>query len=173
MAANPVGYVSLEEYLTTEYEPDCDYVDGVLEDRNVGKQKHGETQLLLGAWLLSQRATHGKKPITEQRVRISSGRVRIPDVCLIEPNDRDETIQRPPALWVEILSPDDRFSRVARKLQEVLDFGVPTIWIVDPYDREAWIGTRDSGIVEAKDHVLRCPALRLEVKLEDVIPAAD
>jgi hypothetical protein len=29
--------VSLEEYLSTDYEPDCDYVDGVLEERNVGR----------------------------------------------------------------------------------------------------------------------------------------
>jgi hypothetical protein len=26
--------VTLEEYLNTEYEPHCEYVDGVLEERN-------------------------------------------------------------------------------------------------------------------------------------------
>jgi hypothetical protein len=39
--------VSLEEYLNSVYEPDCDYVDGVLEERNGGKQRHGETQSLI------------------------------------------------------------------------------------------------------------------------------
>jgi hypothetical protein len=29
-------HVSLAEYLNTEYEPDCEYLDGVLEERNVG-----------------------------------------------------------------------------------------------------------------------------------------
>jgi hypothetical protein len=32
-------HVSLTEYLNTEYEPDCEYLDGVVEERNVGKRK--------------------------------------------------------------------------------------------------------------------------------------
>ena len=36
--------VSLEEYLKTSYEPDCDYVDGVLEERNLGEWNHGDLQ---------------------------------------------------------------------------------------------------------------------------------
>src|SRR5579875_220003 len=128
MATTPAARVSIEEYLNTEYEPDYDYVDGLLEDRHVGKQKHGETQLILGAWLLAEAKHHGKKPISEQRVKLSTFRVRIPDLCLIDRDNRDEIVQVPPALWIEILSPDDRFSRVQRKVKEVLDFGVPTVW---------------------------------------------
>ena len=36
--------ISLEEYLRTAYDPDCDYVDGVLEERNVGEWNHGDLQ---------------------------------------------------------------------------------------------------------------------------------
>jgi hypothetical protein len=36
--------ISLEEYLRTAYHPDCDYVDGVLEERNVGEWNHGDLQ---------------------------------------------------------------------------------------------------------------------------------
>ena len=36
--------ISLETYLTTSYEPDADYVDGVLEDRNVGEYDHNMVQ---------------------------------------------------------------------------------------------------------------------------------
>jgi Uma2 family endonuclease len=168
--ATTAVHVSLEEYLNTEYEPDCDYVGGVLEDRNVGKQKHGETQLLLGAWLLAQAERHGKKPITEQRVRLSPFKIRIPDVCLIDRDDHDEIVQKPPALWVEIFSPDDRWSRLHRKLTEVLNFGVPTIWIIDPYDRQAWIGTPQARIVAAEENVLRCENLNLQVTLEAILP---
>ena len=35
MSALP-ALVSVEEYLRTAYRPDCDYVDGIVEDRNVG-----------------------------------------------------------------------------------------------------------------------------------------
>ena len=36
--------VALEEYLSTVYEPDCDYVDGELEDRNAGEHDHSDLQ---------------------------------------------------------------------------------------------------------------------------------
>jgi hypothetical protein len=36
--------VSIEEYLSTAYEPDMDYVDGELEDRNVGEYEHNVVQ---------------------------------------------------------------------------------------------------------------------------------
>jgi len=36
--------VSLETYLCTVYEPDVDYVDGELEDRNVGHYDHSIVQ---------------------------------------------------------------------------------------------------------------------------------
>ncbi|PWU00781.1 MAG: hypothetical protein C5B51_24370 [Terriglobia bacterium] len=34
--------VSVEEYLHTDYEPDCDYLDGVIEERNAGEKDHAE-----------------------------------------------------------------------------------------------------------------------------------
>jgi Uma2 family endonuclease len=137
----------------------------------VGKQKHSATQVLLAAWLLSQAQRHGKKPLVEQRIQFSSRRFRIPDVCLIDRDDHDEVPQKPPALWVEILSPDDRWSRLHRKLTEVLNFGVPTIWIIDPYEKQAWIGTPQTGIVGAEDNVLRCENLNIQVTLEEIVPA--
>ena len=36
--------VSLEEYLATSYHPDCDYVDGMLTERNVGQKDHSKLQ---------------------------------------------------------------------------------------------------------------------------------
>jgi hypothetical protein len=39
MGASPL--VSEQEYLTTGYEPDCEYDEGVLLERNVGEQPHG------------------------------------------------------------------------------------------------------------------------------------
>ena len=93
MATPPAAHISLEEYLNTEYEPDCEYVDGILEDRNVGKQKHSQTQALLTAWLIAQASRHGKKTLTEQRVRLSPTSVRIPDVCLIDRDDNDEVVR--------------------------------------------------------------------------------
>ena len=43
--------LSLEEYLSTDYGPDCDYVDGELEERNLGEQEHSITQAFFIKWL--------------------------------------------------------------------------------------------------------------------------
>ncbi|MGA8027487.1 MAG: Uma2 family endonuclease [Bryobacteraceae bacterium] len=163
-------HVCLEEYLNTDYEPDCDYVDGTVEERNVGKTRHSRTQMRLSGWLYSREADHKKKVLVEQRVQVSSSRVRIPDICLVDPADTDEVTQRPPAICVEILSPDDRWNRVQDRLTDFLNFGVPIIWIIDPYSREAWMATKEEGARRVQDGKLRCANLNLEIELKDVLP---
>jgi hypothetical protein len=36
--------VPVEEYLSTAYHPDVDYIGGHLEERNVGEKEHGKLQ---------------------------------------------------------------------------------------------------------------------------------
>src|SRR6185295_19323690 len=36
--------ISVEEYLSSVYDPDMDYVDGELEDRSVGEKDHAKLQ---------------------------------------------------------------------------------------------------------------------------------
>jgi Uma2 family endonuclease len=109
--------------------------------------------------------------MVEQRVKISRSRVRIPDICLVDPRDTDEVIQTPPALCVEILSPDDRWDRIQEKLTDFLSFGVPTIWIINPYTKEAWITTPQGPVTAVKDGKLRCADLKLEAELNEILPA--
>ena len=40
MAARPLTLVSEQEYLSSQYEPDCEYEDGVLIERHAGADKH-------------------------------------------------------------------------------------------------------------------------------------
>ena len=165
-----VVHVSLEEYLNTSYEPDCDYVDGVLEDRNVGQNRHSRTQTLLSGWLLAREKKHHYRVMVEQRVRVSRTRVRIPDICLISPDDRNEVTETAPALCVEILSPDDCWHRIQYRLADFLKFGVPMIWIIDPYEKQAWIATPERPATPVKDGKLRCARLNLEVGLNEILP---
>ena len=161
--------VSLEEYLNTDYEPDCDYVDGVVEERNVGKKRHARTQSRLAGWLIAREQQHGYHMLVEQRVKVAGTRVRVPDICLVEASDRDEVIQMPPLLCVEVLSPEDRWKRVEVRINDYLAFGVPTVWIIDPYSSRAWIAT-SAGAAEVNDSVLRCANLNLEIALADILP---
>src|SRR5947209_18114738 len=163
-------HVSLAEYLSTEYEPDCEYVDGVVEERNVGKGKHSETQTLVTMLLGARVKIQGFKVRVEQRVQLSNSKIRIPDVCVIPYDDKDEVIQSPPALWVEILSPEDRWGRVQAKIDDCLRFGVGTLWIIDPYSRQAWSATRTQAITEVSDGKLRAEHPDVEILLEEILP---
>jgi Uma2 family endonuclease len=163
-------HVSLAEYLNTEYEPDCEFVDGVIEERHLGKGKHSETQTLLTMLLGPEVKTQGFKVRVEQRIQLSSSKIRIPDVCVIPSDDRDEVVQSPPALWVEILSPEDRWGRVQAKIDDCLRFGVGALWIIDPYSRQAWSATQTQAMAEVLDRTLRTEHPRLEIQLEEVLP---
>lgn len=164
-----VPRVSVDEYLNTEYEPDCEYIDGILQERNTGKQTHSRTQVQLGRLLLNTEA-HGYQALIAQRVQISASRFRIPDICLVAEQDKNEVTQTPPVLWVEILSPEDRWSRIQSKVADVLRFGVRTAWVIDPYTKRAWIATQDAALTEAADRLLRCAHPAIEIPLDSVLP---
>ena len=74
MAANPVTLLSIDEYLRTTYRPDCDFVDGEIEERNVGERDHNRIQLLVAAWFLSHEREWNIESIPEQRTRVSKNR---------------------------------------------------------------------------------------------------
>src|SRR6266571_4858079 len=113
--------ISEEEYLNTSYEPDCEYEDGVLIERNVGKKVHGKWQIALGAFLFLRQKDWKVSAYSETRVRIRQGKYMIPDVCVVaEPEPPGDIITEPPLLWIEILSPDDRPVRVNKKVKEIL-----------------------------------------------------
>jgi Uma2 family endonuclease len=131
--------VSLEAYLTTSYEPDVDYVDGVLEDRNVGEYDHNIVQMAILFWFHLRAKEWRIRTIQEQRTRVASSKVRIPDVCVFS---RDVPIEqvftRPQLIAIEVLSPEDRHSRIDARLSNFRSFGVPNLWVVDPATRVGW-----------------------------------
>jgi Uma2 family endonuclease len=161
--------ISLGEYLSNRYEPDCDYVDGFLEERNVGLRRHSRTQALVACWLANREREHRHEALIAQRVKVSPTRVRIPDICLVAADDRDELTQKPPALWIEIVSPDDRWGRIQTRVADCINFGVPMIWIVDPYTKQAWMMTLATGATPVTDGILRHAELDLEVPVAEIL----
>ena len=128
--------ISLEEYLRTSYHPDCDYVDGEVQERNLGEFDHGFIQVFLASWFFQHRQDWQLHTVTEWRVRVSAGRVRIPDVCLVPSTEPVEPVlAKPPAAVIEILSPEDRISRYHERLQDYRQMGVPNVWVIDPMQR--------------------------------------
>ncbi len=130
--------VSMDEYLSSSYEPDLEFVDGVLEEKNMGDWDHSSLQVAIGAWFFARRAEWGIRVLSEYRTRTSNTRVRLPDVCVVRQDQPAERVGLTAALLcVEILSPEDRPGRVMKRLDEFVASGVENIWILDPADRSA------------------------------------
>jgi Uma2 family endonuclease len=169
MTGMPVGtLISVEQYLRTSYRPDCDYVDGEIVERNLGRRKHSRAQREILYYLRDRYPRMRELLLPEQRVQVNATRFRIPDICVLEENAPDEEIVRtPPALCIEILSPEDTMTRVLERVKDYFNMGVPTCWIIDPAARVAWAAT-PGHLDEALDGILR--ANGVEMPLAEVLP---
>ena len=73
--------VPVDEYLNTTYDPDVDYVDGVLVERNMGDYLHSKVQ---GNIIFALQSKYPDlEVLPEMRSRITSTRFRIPDVTVL------------------------------------------------------------------------------------------
>jgi Uma2 family endonuclease len=161
--------VSLEEYLATAYEPDCDFIDGQLEERNVGEWDHGRLQLKIGAWFLARYEAQGMRIVPELRLRVAPGRVRIPDLCVFLTDPGQRVPSTPPFLCIEILSPEDRMSRLEVRINDFLAMGVGTVWVLDPETRQAFTATAAEGLREVKTGMLRTESPAIAMPLSEVL----
>ena len=147
--------VSLEEYLSTTYRPDCDYIDGELEERNVGQRDHSRLQTRIGAWFEARRKQLGLEAFVELRMRVSHARYRIPDVCVVTlPQAEEQVLTHAPYIAIEVMSPDDSFPRLQQRFDDYLGMGIENIWVIDSNSGRAWHVTK-AGHLEAHDRILR------------------
>jgi hypothetical protein len=73
MAARKPALISEQEYLTTAYQPDCEFEDGVLIARQRDKEKHSWMQAALAAYIFRRRRAWNVNVYTEQRARVRPG----------------------------------------------------------------------------------------------------
>ena len=165
--------IPVSEYLRTSYRPDCDYVDGEVQERNLGEQDHSQIQtrliLLLGVlqnepyiWVNS-----------ELRVQVKPDRFRVPDVCVRRADAPSEQIViTPPLLCIEVLSPEDQFARVRARVRDYLEMGVLEVWVIDPETRTVSV-SRGAETVEHTAGELTVPSTPVVVRLEMIFRALD
>jgi Uma2 family endonuclease len=164
--------IPVSEYLATTDRPDCDYVDGEVIERTMGEKPHSFLQGWLFSIFFAKRREWRLLPLTEQRVQVAATRFRIPDVCLISPDDRDERIVRiPPVLCIELFSSDDTLSAIARRSEDYLSMGVPQVWMIDPWKRTAFDLNRE-GIKEVQQ-ALTIPGTAVTVELSTLFAELD
>jgi Uma2 family endonuclease len=164
--------VSIDEYLSTSYRPDRDWVEGQLIERKVGEYDHSNLQGALVMWLRNRQREWGIRVLPEQRLRVRTNRFRIPDVCVVS---RDQPVEpvftKPPLLCIEVLSKDDSLPGMQNRVDDYLDFGVPNVWLLDPVARRAYIGTREGFSPE--EDVLRAVGSSIEIPLDALFAELD
>ncbi|SEF95635.1 Endonuclease, Uma2 family (restriction endonuclease fold) [Bryocella elongata] len=174
MTSVDVPLVTVEEYLHTVYSPDVDYVDGRLEDRNVGEFDHSSIQSILIVIFGTHQKDWGVKVLPELRTQTNEARYRVPDLLIIPTGiPREQIIRTPPLLCIEILSPEDRWSRLERKIQDFFTMGVPVVWVFDPEQRVVTVLERSGTRRELRDGVLGLEGTPVAVPVVEVFAVLD
>ncbi len=172
MATAPV-LLSIDDYLRTVYKPDVHFVEGHIEERNLGEFEHATFQSAIAGWFWPRRSEWAIHPVVEQRMRVDANRVRICDVAVLSASaPRESVTVTPPLICIEILSPEDRLPRAKQVLSDYLTMGVPNIWLIDPLRRAAW--TLDTaGLHEADPTRLIVPGTPILLDLTEGFAALD
>jgi hypothetical protein len=76
--------ISIAEYLGTIYRPDREYIDGTIEERNLGTYDHANLQAAVAVWFRNRQRDWNIRAVAEQRVQVSPTRYRVPDVAVID-----------------------------------------------------------------------------------------
>ena len=168
MAASTL--VPVSEYLATAYRPDCDYVDGQVQERNLGELDHSDLQRQL-ILLLANAKEIRVNP--ELRVQVGANRFRVPDLCvMLADAPREQVVRSAPLLCIEILSPEDTLSRMVERVHDFLNMGVRQVWIFDPRLRSAMV-CEGATMVEHNAGQLALPGTQVTIDLADVFRVLD
>jgi Uma2 family endonuclease len=138
--------IPVSEYLSTAYHPDCDYVEGELQERNLGERPHSFLQTVLVAIFHANRSAWKIVAGTEIRMQVGLRRYRVPDVAVMRPSDpADPIVKTPPLVCIEVLSLEDRLQRLQERIDDYVRMGVEHVWLIDPISRHAWVATADGS----------------------------
>lgn len=158
--------ISVSEYLHTSYRPDCDYVDGLVMERDLWERDHSAFQMAISAYLYYRRKQWDIQVFPEWRVQVAATRFRVPDICVVLGQEQQEPILRkPPFICIEILSSEDRISRMQERVADYFAFGVPYVWMVDPRNRKGFHCTPQGNI---ETPVFRTENPEIVVPLDEV-----
>jgi Uma2 family endonuclease len=171
MATNVV--IPVSEYLRTSYSPDCDYVDGEVQERNMGETDHSDLQSQLLELLRTPTNKAYFRANSEVRVQVGATRFRVPDVCLRRiAAPKEQIVRTPPLLCIEVLAPEDRMSRMREKVRDYLDMGVVEVWVVDGEARSIMVFA-GTTMVEHTSGELAVPETPIVLALSDIFKVLD
>jgi Uma2 family endonuclease len=166
--------ISLDDYLHRNYENEreCEFVDGLLEERTGGEVSHAILHTEVGSWFAQRRSEWTIECAMSYSMWVSPSRIRIPDIVIMNDKFREKIRITPPLLCVEILAPEDHFSRLLPRLDDFLQMGVQNLWLIDPIKRTAFIYTRE-GLRLIESSRLEIPNSPIYLDLLEIFSALD
>jgi len=154
---------TVNEYLRSTHRPDCDFVDGRIEERSWGEHDHAALQAALILWFGQRQEEWNIEVLPEQRIQISPARFRVPDICLVSLDQPvEQVLTHPPLACIEILSPEDTLRRMHDRIDDYRRLGVANIWILDPGTRRGY-DCRPSGWLEATEFAIPNTPIKLDL----------
>jgi len=114
--------------------PDVEYVRGEIVERGMPDLVHSGVQKRLIVIFSTVEDLHRVYAFPELRLQLAEDVFRVPDVTVFSGVPPSQLVpDRPPLCVVEIVSRDDRYTELLQKLDEYHRWGVPHIWVVDPW----------------------------------------
>lgn len=146
MAIAPTPLITADEFLRMSFEHPVELERGEIVEMPPASFRHGEIcsniSEALRHW--SRRVGAGWRVATNDAAILTSQRpdtvrggnvVAIRQSRLDSAGEAERSLEVPPDLVVEVLSPSDRLPAVMIKVTEYLRAGVGEVWVVDPEDR--------------------------------------
>jgi len=164
---------TVREYLRTSWSPDREFVDGRIEERNLGEKEHSIIQGYLTFLFNLKKQEWEVRVFPELRTQTQARRFRVPDVLVVRSGEKfDRYVTQPPLIAIEILSPEDTLRDIQTKAAEYRAFGIEHIWIIDP---EPLIAYRyaDGGLEEVHSGELTVPGTPIRVALSEMFAELD
>lgn len=160
--------VSLEQYLSTAYDPDVEYLDGILVERNVGDWLHS---LIQSNIIFALRKKYPSlKVVPELRSQTTATRFRLPGITVLLTPPQGRYLIEAAYIAIEILSEDDRMTQVMEKLTEYEAKGVRHIWVIDPRLKRISVFTQGALVLRPGDSV-RADQPEVELTREEIFQA--
>lgn len=159
MATAPtLPLVSVDEYLNSSYEPDMEFVDGVLIPRGMPTIAHSLLQKLLLFWFADFEDELGFEAMQEVRTQIiERARYRIPDIMLCpRPIPQGRVCDVVPWSVIEVQSPNDTITETQDRFADYKQIGVHSLVLMDPEKYIAY-EFRDRSLIAQPFKVLRLP----------------
>ncbi|HKS91468.1 MAG TPA: Uma2 family endonuclease [Tepidiformaceae bacterium] len=140
MAAPIATRMTLDEFLALpETKPYREFVRGEVFEKPMPNSDHSdlvfELNRLIGNYLVNHREGRGGTEL--RHADRAEDRVYLPDINVTQGRRASRRgsatpVEHPPDFAIEVLSPDDRASRILDKTDFYMRSGVRLLWLVDP-----------------------------------------